>query len=864
MVFLRDEARAATRSRRLPRRGPRAARVARGSGRPGGARGRGARVSMPRIEQLLSRPLGLDDDEPSAALPRPAARRAARRAPTSPRSRSAPSPTRRSARPTSSRLLPRPARPGARRPVRDLPPALLDQHRAVVGARPAVPHALPQRRDQHDRGQRQLDAGPRAATSARPTRAAIRCSTRRLRLGDARQRARAARPRRPRRAPRARDARAARPGRATASSTPTCATSTATTRRSSSRGTGRPALVFTDGRVVGAALDRNGLRPLRYAVVRRRPRRLLPPRRARSTSPDGGTVRRGRLGPGQMLVGRSRARRSRRRRAQGAPRAAPALRRAGSPTASRRRDAGGPREPPDEDLDRAPGALRLHARGAGAVLRPIAPHGARADLVDGRRHARCRRSPAARGRSRYFRQRFAQVTNPPIDHLRERLVMSLCARCSARARRSSTRAPRPPRLLELESFFLYPTRLDAARRPRASTRRSSRGRGAAARRAARRRGRGSRSAAAAASLLVDATPGRARAGPDRCSPSAPSTTASSRAGLRTRATLVVETRRGPRGTPLSPACSATAPTRSARGSRSDRRRPGRRATRSAATGPRPPRHSAGSAPAIEDGVLKVMSKMGISDVAATAARRSSTRSASRRGRRRLLRRHAVAGRRRRLRRARGGALARSRPPRRGRAREPRLRQVPQGRRAARDEPRRRRGAARGRAAHALRRPCNGSGRSCYERFAALVNGRAPMELRDLLELVPAGTPGPARRGRARRRDRAALLERRHVARRRSRRRRTRRSRSPSTGSARARTAARAARTRERFRTERNSRIKQIASGRFGVTRRVRGVRRRAPDQDRPGLEARRGRPAARPQGDRRDRPRSGTRSRAWR
>ena len=42
------------------------------------------------------------------------------------------------------------------------------------------------------------------------------------------------------------------------------------------RAVGRAAgLVFTDGRVVGAALDRNGLRPLRYAVLRRRPRRLL-------------------------------------------------------------------------------------------------------------------------------------------------------------------------------------------------------------------------------------------------------------------------------------------------------------------------------------------------------------------------------------------------------------------------------------------------------------------------------------------------------------------------------------------------------------------------------------------------------------
>ena len=43
-------------------------------------------------------------------------------------------------------------------------------------------------------------------------------------------------------------------------------------------------------------------------------------------------------------------------------------------------------------------------------------------------------------------------------------------------------------------------------------------------------------------------------------------------------------------------------------------------------------------------------------------------------------------------------------------------------------------------------------------------------------------------------------------------------------------------------------IKQVASGRFGVTSRVPHQRRRPPDQDGPGRQARRGRPAARPQG----------------
>ena len=42
--------------------------------------------------------------------------------------------------------------------LRDLPPALLDQHLPDVAAGAAVPNAGPQRRDQHRQGQRQLDA----------------------------------------------------------------------------------------------------------------------------------------------------------------------------------------------------------------------------------------------------------------------------------------------------------------------------------------------------------------------------------------------------------------------------------------------------------------------------------------------------------------------------------------------------------------------------------------------------------------------------------------------------------------------------------------------------------------------------------
>ena len=64
---------------------------------------------------------------------------------------------------------------------------------------------------------------------------------------------------------------------------------------------GPAGLVFTDGRVVGAALDRNGLRPLRYAVCA--DGLVVCCSEAGAVDLAGrGPVRRGRLGPGQMVA----------------------------------------------------------------------------------------------------------------------------------------------------------------------------------------------------------------------------------------------------------------------------------------------------------------------------------------------------------------------------------------------------------------------------------------------------------------------------------------------------------------------------------------------------------------------------------
>ncbi len=95
------------------------------------------------------------------------------------------------------RLLPRPARGVLRRHVRRLPPAVLDQHAAHLGAGPAVPDAVPQRRDQRPVGQREPHARPGRAGHGgrRPRRRGPvlpRVRRGRLRLGQARLGGRAA------------------------------------------------------------------------------------------------------------------------------------------------------------------------------------------------------------------------------------------------------------------------------------------------------------------------------------------------------------------------------------------------------------------------------------------------------------------------------------------------------------------------------------------------------------------------------------------------------------------------------------------------------------------------------------------------
>ncbi len=221
---------------------------------------------------------------------------------------------------------------------------------------------------------------------------------------------------------------------------------------------GPAALIFTDGRRVGAALDRNGLRPLRYHV--RDDGLVIAASEVgaiRVDLPEGTevTVRRGRLGPGQMLCvdpDRGGLQEDADIKATLAARAPYGawLRDGLVPAAT-----GAPVEHVGEDLLRRQLAYGFTKEEITAVIRPMATQGKEAVSSMGDDTPIESLSLVHRPVSHLLKQRFAQVTNPPIDHLREREVMSIRTLLGPRAA-LLTEGPEAARLVELDSFLLTP------------------------------------------------------------------------------------------------------------------------------------------------------------------------------------------------------------------------------------------------------------------------------------------------------------------------------------------------------------------------------------------------------------------------
>ncbi len=299
---------------------------------------------------------------------------------------------------------------------------------------------------------------------------------------------------------------------------------------------GPAALIFTDGVAVGAALDRNGLRPLRYWAMD--DGLVVCASEAGVIDPPNGRIRRGKLGPGQMIVVDPR-----RGGLDDDAIGGVAKERPWAAWAEEHRIARLPEMPRAESLREDELLTRQILHGytredLTMMLRPAAANGKEPTFSMGDDAPIAALSRHGRSIFNHLRQRFAQVTNPAMDHLRERSVMSLSVLLGPREPLLGD-DPHAAALEELESFFQWERpagrRLDATWRVR---------RGVAGLRVALRRIASEALAAAADGEPVLVVSDFA-IGPDRAPiPSVLAVgavnVALSRAGFRTQCSLVAE------------------------------------------------------------------------------------------------------------------------------------------------------------------------------------------------------------------------------------------------------------------------------------------------------------------------------------
>ena len=220
---------------------------------------------------------------------------------------------------------------------------------------------------------------------------------------------------------------------------------------------GPAALTFTDGRIAAACLDRNGLRPARYKVTRDGVV-VVSSEASASLIPDADVIEKGRLGPGQMLAVDTenhlllKNEDIKERLARQAP-----YRR----WLEEHRVRAGVSDPKLEDsleFDKETLGTLHRIFGYGneelrMVLDPMGKEGKDAVWSMGNDIPLAVLSSQTRSFFNYFKQRFAQVTNPPIDSLREARVMSLRSFIGGRGN-VLTESPEHAHLLEYESPLL--------------------------------------------------------------------------------------------------------------------------------------------------------------------------------------------------------------------------------------------------------------------------------------------------------------------------------------------------------------------------------------------------------------------------
>ncbi len=222
---------------------------------------------------------------------------------------------------------------------------------------------------------------------------------------------------------------------------------------------GPAALCFSDGTVVGMTLDRNGLRPARF-VVTDDGLVVAGSEVGAVTIDDDRVIQKGRLGPGEMLaVDLSRgvlALDDELKQALAAR--APYREWLDTHLQTLQAVEAASEESAAANVTQLQAAFGYDAESLQVVLKPMARDGHEPVGSMGDDTPISPLTQVGRPLYGYFRQRFAQVTNPPIDPLREQLVMSL-AITLGRIHNLLDETPQHAHMLKLERPILRASEL---------------------------------------------------------------------------------------------------------------------------------------------------------------------------------------------------------------------------------------------------------------------------------------------------------------------------------------------------------------------------------------------------------------------
>ena len=214
-------------------------------------------------------------------------------------------------------------------------------------------------------------------------------------------------------------------------------------------------LVFSDGKTVGATLDRNGLRPARYSITKDG-YIVVASETGVVDLPEAEIVEKGRLGPGQMIVVDLQSKeilrnweiKERVAQEKSYREWVQKYRQVIKPQAFEQQP-----QLETTDLLRQQTAFGYTAEDVEMIIQSMAIDGKEPTFCMGDDIPLAVLSDKPRLLYDYFKQRFAQVTNPPIDPLRESLVMSLSMQLGTKGNLLNLQ-PEDARLLKLETPIL--------------------------------------------------------------------------------------------------------------------------------------------------------------------------------------------------------------------------------------------------------------------------------------------------------------------------------------------------------------------------------------------------------------------------